>query len=69
MTARANPHTAAPKLMQAFIAFSETVAKAGLEQPLLYLAAREWPVPPRILIAGSLYLAGEVLRLNGTPPA
>lgn len=24
--------------------------------------------PPRILIAGSLYLAGEVLRLNGTPP-
>ena len=25
--------------------------------------------PPRILITGSLYLAGEVLRLNGTPPA
>lgn len=24
--------------------------------------------PPRILIGGSLYLAGEVLRLNGTPP-
>ncbi len=24
--------------------------------------------PPRILIAGSLYLAGEVLRVNGTPP-
>ena len=24
--------------------------------------------PPRILITGSLYLAGEVLRLNGTPP-
>ena len=24
--------------------------------------------PPRILIAGSLYLAGEVLALNGTPP-
>jgi dihydrofolate synthase/folylpolyglutamate synthase len=24
--------------------------------------------PPRILIAGSLYLAGEVLRENGTPP-
>ena len=24
--------------------------------------------PPRILICGSLYLAGEVLRLNGTPP-
>lgn len=25
-------------------------------------------VPPRILIGGSLYLAGEVLRDNGTPP-
>ncbi len=24
--------------------------------------------PPRILIGGSLYLAGEVLRANGTPP-
>jgi dihydrofolate synthase / folylpolyglutamate synthase len=23
---------------------------------------------PRILICGSLYLAGEVLRRNGTPP-
>lgn len=26
-------------------------------------------VPPRILICGSLYLVGEVLRKNGTPPA
>jgi dihydrofolate synthase / folylpolyglutamate synthase len=25
-------------------------------------------VPPRILITGSLYLAGEVLATNGTPP-
>jgi dihydrofolate synthase/folylpolyglutamate synthase len=25
--------------------------------------------PPRILITGSLYLAGEVLRENGTPPS
>lgn len=25
--------------------------------------------PPRILISGSLYLVGEVLRRNGTPPA
>ena len=24
--------------------------------------------PPRILITGSLYLAGEVLDANGTPP-
>jgi dihydrofolate synthase/folylpolyglutamate synthase len=29
------------------------------------LAAREWPEPPRVLIAGSLYLAGEVLEQNG----
>ncbi|HWG04878.1 MAG TPA: folylpolyglutamate synthase/dihydrofolate synthase family protein [Beijerinckiaceae bacterium] len=34
---------------------------------LTILAAREWPVPPRILITGSLYLAGEVLAANGTP--
>lgn len=27
-----------------------------------------WATPPRILICGSLYLAGEVLGLNGTPP-
>ncbi|WP_028034195.1 folylpolyglutamate synthase/dihydrofolate synthase family protein [Chelativorans sp. J32] len=26
------------------------------------------PTPPRILISGSLYLAGEVLAENGTPP-
>ena len=38
------------------------------ETALRFLAARQWPLPPRILIAGSLYLAGEVLALNGTPP-
>jgi dihydrofolate synthase/folylpolyglutamate synthase len=27
-----------------------------------------YEVPPRILITGSLYLAGHVLGLNGTPP-
>ena len=26
------------------------------------------PLPPRILIVGSLYLAGTVLAENGTPP-
>ena len=40
----------------------------GVEPALRFLAARDWTIPPRILIAGSLYLAGEVLRLNGTPP-
>lgn len=32
------------------------------------IAARDWPVAPRILIAGSLYLAGDVLRQNTTIP-
>ena len=26
------------------------------------------PMPPRVLICGSLYLAGAVLAANGTPP-
>ena len=32
------------------------------------LAGREWPKAPRILIAGSLYLAGAVLAENGNLP-
>ncbi|VTZ27257.1 FolC bifunctional protein [Methylocella tundrae] len=40
----------------------------SIELALRFLSAREWRLPPRILIAGSLYLAGEVLALNGTPP-
>ena len=35
---------------------------------LRFLAARPWPVPPRVLIAGSLYLAGSVLEENGAAP-
>ncbi len=35
---------------------------------LRFLAAREWPKPPRILIAGSLYLAGAVLEENDAAP-
>ncbi len=41
----------------------------GVEQALAFLRARTWATPPRILIAGSLYLAGAVLSANGTPPA
>jgi dihydrofolate synthase/folylpolyglutamate synthase len=33
------------------------------------LSARAWEVPPRILLAGSLYFAGEILDANGTPPS
>jgi len=32
------------------------------------VARLAYEVPPRILITGSLYLAGHVLKLNGTPP-
>ncbi|MBK5950240.1 bifunctional folylpolyglutamate synthase/dihydrofolate synthase [Rhodobium orientis] len=35
---------------------------------LRHLAAEPFDAPPRILICGSLYLAGEALDLNGTPP-
>ena len=34
-------------------------------ETLRFLAARHWEKPPRILICGSLYLAGEVLKLDG----
>jgi dihydrofolate synthase / folylpolyglutamate synthase len=51
-------------------AFAQSVglnaaACQSVEAALRFLAAREWPVPPRILIAGSLYLAGLVLEANG----
>jgi dihydrofolate synthase/folylpolyglutamate synthase len=34
---------------------------AALEE----IAQQSWPTPPRILICGSLHLAGAVLRENG----
>jgi dihydrofolate synthase/folylpolyglutamate synthase len=42
---------------------------AGIEPALHTLACLAYEVPPRILITGSLYLAGHVLAINGTPPA
>jgi len=41
---------------------------AGFEAALRAISARRWAIAPRVLIAGSLYLAGEVLRANGTLP-
>jgi dihydrofolate synthase / folylpolyglutamate synthase len=41
---------------------------AGIEAALRTLARPAHEVSPRILITGSLYLAGHVLALNGTPP-
>jgi dihydrofolate synthase/folylpolyglutamate synthase len=40
----------------------------NVEAALGSLAGLAYEVPPRILITGSLYLAGHVLGLNGTPP-
>lgn len=42
-------------------------AEPGLTEAFEALAARHWPSPPRILVCGSLYLAGEALALDGTP--
>jgi dihydrofolate synthase/folylpolyglutamate synthase len=39
-----------------------------VEAALRSLARLAYEVPPRILITGSLYLAGHVLAANGTPP-
>ena len=41
---------------------------ATLQQALAAAGALRLSPAPRILIGGSLYLAGEVLALNGTPP-
>ncbi len=41
---------------------------ASVEAALKSVARLAYEVPPRILIAGSLYLAGHVLAENGTPP-
>jgi dihydrofolate synthase/folylpolyglutamate synthase len=40
----------------------------SVETALRSLARLAYEVPPRILITGSLYLAGHVLAANGTPP-
>ena len=40
----------------------------SLEAALAAVGRLELAPPPRILITGSLYLAGEVLARNGTPP-
>ena len=41
---------------------------SSVEAALHSLARLHYEVPPRILITGSLYLAGHVLAANGTPP-
>jgi dihydrofolate synthase/folylpolyglutamate synthase len=41
---------------------------SDLPSALAAIAALDFDPPPRILVTGSLYLAGEVLALNGTVP-
>jgi dihydrofolate synthase/folylpolyglutamate synthase len=41
---------------------------SGIEEALAAIGALGFEPPPRILITGSLYLAGEVLAMNGTEP-
>ncbi len=43
-------------------------AEASLEAALAAINAQDWPTPPRVLITGSLYLAGEVLAQDGWEP-
>jgi len=43
-------------------------AAASVGDALDELTRRTWEKPPRILIAGSLYLAGAVLEQNGDAP-
>jgi len=45
-----------------------TSTAASVESALASLHNYVWDHPPRILICGSLYLAGEVLAANGTLP-
>jgi dihydrofolate synthase / folylpolyglutamate synthase len=44
-------------------------AAPGIAEALAAIGGLGFDPPPRILITGSLYLAGEVLALNGTEPA
>lgn len=46
----------------------EAFATERVEEALDRIAAIDPSNPPRVLICGSLYLAGRVLDLNGTPP-
>ena len=45
------------------------VARGNIDEALDFVRKLDLDPPPRILITGSLYLAGEVLRENGTEPS
>jgi dihydrofolate synthase/folylpolyglutamate synthase len=57
------------RLADAARALGMRVESAGsVDAALRSLTRLAYEVPPRILITGSLYLAGHVLSANGTPP-
>lgn len=57
------------RLADAARAIGMRVEIAGTVEAALHsIANLAYEVPPRILITGSLYLAGPVLAMNGTPP-
>jgi dihydrofolate synthase/folylpolyglutamate synthase len=43
-------------------------AHASIEDALAAIAAATYQTPPRVVITGSLYLAGEVLAMDGSEP-
>jgi dihydrofolate synthase/folylpolyglutamate synthase len=45
-----------------------TSTAPNVEAALISLHDYVWDRPPRVLVCGSLYLAGAVLEANGTPP-
>ena len=44
------------------------IARDDIESAIAIAGKLDLQPAPRILITGSLYLAGEVLAANGTPP-
>lgn len=63
-----SPHGRPPEEIAAVAAASDLPVRVypGLEEALADVAAAG--IPARVLITGSLYLAGETLAANGTPP-
>jgi dihydrofolate synthase/folylpolyglutamate synthase len=53
---------------QARSAGYEALEAQSIEHALQLICERSWYQQPRIVICGSLYLAGDVLRRNETPP-
>ncbi len=67
------PNNASSRSPEAIAAYAQHagIAASGyadLDAAFAALCGQKFEKPPRILITGSLYLAGEVLKRNGTPP-